>query len=63
MIACSGSGNAGSSVLNLQYRWPLEGSENFIRATIIIFVVAVCYTVFGLLMLYRARVRLRRNIF
>jgi ABC-2 type transport system permease protein len=63
MTACSGSGNAGSSILNLQYKWPLEGNEDFIRATMIILIVAVCYILFGLLMLYRARVRLRRNIF
>jgi ABC-type transport system involved in multi-copper enzyme maturation permease subunit len=62
MTACSGSGNAQAPLSNLDYS-EFNESGNFTEETMIILISTVSYVLFGLLLLYLAERRIRRNIF
>jgi len=63
MSACSGAGNARTSVWDLEYTWQLTGNNGFLQATAIIMVTTAVYMLCGLFLLQRAKMRIRRNIF
>jgi hypothetical protein len=64
MEGAGGSRNATSNLSNLNYNWPSGRGWNNIRSTTnILLITMLIYMSLGLLFAWRAKCRLRRNIF
>ena len=60
--AC-GEYNADSTLANLDYNWPSDDFDGFGYTTILLLLTMVSYMLIGLFFAWRAKCRLRRNIF
>jgi ABC-type transport system involved in multi-copper enzyme maturation permease subunit len=63
MTGDSGTSVVAGSILSQEYSWPFAPGKSFIETTGLLFVSMIAYAAAGLLFAWRAKCRLRRNLF